>query len=191
MVRGGWSAALIAVAILFSAPMGAALWYGLPTSRTGAGQTGESAIVLEADSSDGHESIWIRRPSAGTDSWGIRGSGRPESGEMWFNRFPGKSGHYRVALGAVLERDGDPEFRVLAGKQILAQGHYDYACGTLLCTKNKTVCPDRKSLIDLGVHYLEHDQKVAVWGRATYPCPGHGAYTRWYEIRFTPIAEVK
>jgi len=167
----------------------AAYWQAAPQSAKPAGPGDGADIVLSADDYDGRDAIWIKRPSAGTDSWGIRGTGRPEAGAMWFDKFPGKSGLYRVELGAVLDRDGNPEYRVLAGGRILGQGQYGYACGDLLCTRDKSTCPDRAAYLDLGVQRLTHDERIEVWGRATYPCPGHGAYTRWYEIRFSPAEE--
>ena len=147
-------------------------------------------IILPAGAHSGHDDLWTRRPSAGKMSWGIRGSGYPESGAMGFDGFPGDSGHYRIELGAVLERDGSPEYRVSVGGQVVGEGRYDFACGVLMCNASRAECPDAAVHLDLGTHPIRRGDRIEVWGRSTYPCGEHGAYTRWYELRFTPLDDV-
>ncbi|RMD61081.1 MAG: hypothetical protein D6826_10870 [Alphaproteobacteria bacterium] len=144
-------------------------------------------IVLTADDHDGREETWQRRPSAGVASWGIRGSGRPEDGIMWFDAFPGPSGFYHVQLGAVLERDGAPPYRVEVDGRLLGAGRYRHACGRLMCDVPRSACPDRATRLSIGVHHIARGARIAVWGRSVYPCGAHGAYARWYEVRFTPV----
>ena len=51
-----------------------------------------AAVQLSAGRNSGHDSAWTSRPYGGKPTWGIRGSGYPEDGEIWFNSFPGASG---------------------------------------------------------------------------------------------------
>jgi len=144
-----------------------------------------AGTALRADSHDGRGEVWERRPSAGKSSWGIRGSGIPESGSIWFDGFPGDSGVYLVELGAVLERDGDPAYKISAAGRVLGQGRYPYACGKLMCAASKRSCPDKAAHLNLGTHRIQHGERIEVWGRSRYPCGAHGAYARWFEVRFT------
>jgi hypothetical protein len=159
-----------------------AILHGRPSATPPAG-----TVVLAADRHDGRDETWARRPAAGQPSWGIRGSGEPEAGRMWFDAFPGPGGRYRVELGAVLELDGDPAYRVSVAGAVLGQGTYPHSCGVLLCNATRAECPDRAVHLDLGEHEIARGARVEVWGRATYPCGKHGAYTRWYEVRFVPV----
>jgi hypothetical protein len=140
-------------------------------------------VVLEADDKDGYDSEWGKRYEAGTNSWGIDGTGDPLSGKMWFNSFPGASGTYEVIMGIVAEEDGQPEYKVYAGGDLLKGGKYPCPGGSCDCSKNT-----RAQTINLGEHHIAQGDKIEVWGKSVYPCGSHGAYARWYELRFKPIS---
>jgi hypothetical protein len=141
-------------------------------------------IVLKADDNDGHDNVWEKRYDAGKNSWGIEGNHRVTSGDMWFAGFPGSDGTYRVTFGVVLEEDGQPKYKVTAGGQTLGQGEYPWPNGDACAGKGT-----KASVIDFGEHDINQGDKINVWGESTYECsPEHGAYTRWYELRFTPLS---
>jgi hypothetical protein len=149
----------------------------------------DNMVVLPADSHDGKDEVWKSRPRGGKRSWGIRGSGYAEAGRMWFDGFPGESGRYKVELGAVLEADGDSEYRVSAEGTVLGEGHYGYACEVLLCGATPKECRYKPRHIDIGEHWIDKGETIEVWGRSTYPCgPEHGSYSRWFELRFTKVS---
>lgn len=182
-----WRTTTVATLLIVGLVLGplALAWLTLPPQRGGL-ELSKGLVVFQADRHDGKDEAWIRRPSAGKPSWGIHGTGYPDSGSMWFDKFPGKTGRYKIELGAVLERDGAPAYRVLAGGAILGEGEYPYACGTLMCEATREACPDRAVYIDLGEHLIRGEVRIQVWGRSDYPCsPEHGSYARWYELRFT------
>lgn len=150
----------------------------------------DNIVVLPAASHDGKDEVWKSRPKGGKRSWGIRGSGYPEAGRMWFDGFPGESGRYKVELGAVLEADGDPEYRVSAEGTVLGEGHFGFACEVLLCGAAPEECSYKPHHIDLGEHWIDKGEPIEVWGRSTYPCgPEHGSYSRWFELRFTKATD--
>jgi len=85
-----------------------------------------AAVQLSAGRNSGHDSAWTSRPYGGKPTWGIRGSGYPEDGEIWFNSFPGASGEYQVTLGVYLEQDGSSYSAVRAGGRTLKDGRFPY-----------------------------------------------------------------
>ncbi len=142
-------------------------------------------IALQADKASGKDNVWQKRAAVGKPSWGIKGSGNSLSGSMWFDAFPGASGKYRVELGAVLEFDGQPEYKVSAGGKTLKSGSYPYSMGSRQCDVSKG--KDKAVHLDLGTHEIKQGDKIEVWGKSVYPCGAHGAYTRWWEVRFTSV----
>ncbi len=157
---------------------------------TGAFQVAESqTIVLQADNNNGHDNVWQKRADAGKQSWGIEGrsDGTVLSGNIWFNTFPGENGKYKVTFGVILEDDGDPEYKLSAGTKVLQQGRYSYPSGTRKCEGGTS----KASTIDLGEQDIKKGDKITIWGRSVYYCQAggkyHGAYTRWYEIRFEKV----
>lgn len=143
-------------------------------------------IVLQADHHDGKDNIWRKRYDAGKNTWGIVGNHEIESGSMWFDSFPGETGSYEVVLGIVAEEDGRPLYRVSAGETVLDSGQYPCPGGSCDCSSNTG-----PETINLGTHPISRGERIEVWGQSTYSCDGeildHGAYTRWYEIRFKPV----
>ncbi len=145
-------------------------------------------VVLEADNNDGKDDIWRKRYDAGKNTWGIVGNHEIESGSMWFDAFPGNSGSYEVILGIVAEEDGNPLYRVSAGETVLDSGEYPCPGGSCDCSKNT-----EPETINLGTHTITNGARIDIWGQSTYTCDGdtldHGAYARWYEIRFKPVGD--
>lgn len=143
-------------------------------------------VVLKADDNDGKDEIWLKRYDAGKKTWGIVGNHQIESGSMWFDAFPGESGSYEVILGIVAEEDGRPLYRVSAGETVLDSGKYPCPGGSCNCSKNT-----EPETINLGTHTITRGDRIEMWGQSTYTCDGetldHGAYARWYEIRFKPV----
>jgi hypothetical protein len=142
-------------------------------------ETTDSLVVLRPDSRDGADPGWQRRYYYGKPSWGIRGSGKPESAELWFESFPGPSGRYQVSLGAILEADGCAPFRVRVGKSNLFDGKLPYFGGK----KNCEIRGGPQEL-PLGTHDIAHGERVSVWAESVYECGEKGAYGLWYELRF-------
>ena len=123
--------------------------------------------------------MWQKRHRYGRATWGIRGSGKVESGLIWFDHFPGESGEYRIILRGVFEQDGAPFYAVRAGGRTLAEGRFPYLTGKLVCDGEGA--PGK---LDLGVHRLNRGEKVALWGKSIYECGSHGAYTLWDRLVF-------
>ncbi|MCB0325011.1 MAG: hypothetical protein KDD69_15615 [Bdellovibrionales bacterium] len=146
----------------------------------------QGAIVLAADSNDGHDPAWEKRHYYGKATWGIRGSGKVEAGEMWFSAFPGPSGEYRVSLDVIAEQDGSPPYRVLAENVVLSEGVFPYPSGARDCDAR-----GRPMELDLGEHRIEHGSKIRVWGQSVYECGEKGAYALWYRLVFTPVTNTK
>ncbi|MBD3243707.1 MAG: hypothetical protein GF331_24160, partial [Chitinivibrionales bacterium] len=138
-------------------------------------------VVLEADNASDYDNCWEARYELNRHTWGIKGNHVVTDGKMWFNSFPGESGEYQVSLGIVAESDGRPSYRITAGSRVLDEGRYPWGSGTQ-CSKDKNL--DR---IDIGTHHMNHGERIELWGQSTYECSiDHGAYCRWYEIRFVP-----
>ena len=139
-------------------------------------------VLLRAGAHDGKDAPWRRRPYYGLKTWGIRGSGSPESGYIWFDEFPGATGDYHIVLKAIFEQDGSPQYALFAGRRVLKRGRFPYA-------KGKKDCEARgmPSSLYLGIHRIEQGEKISIWGESTYECAnGNGAYVLWEELVFTP-----
>jgi hypothetical protein len=66
----------------------------------------------------------------------------------------------------------------------VADGQYPYSTGSLDCSASTL----KTQYLSLGTHSVNNGDEVRLWGEAVYPCgTDHGQYTRWYEIRFTPV----
>ena len=141
-----------------------------------------AAVQLSAGRNSGHDSAWTSRPYGGKPTWGIRGSGYPEDGEIWFNSFPGASGEYQVTLGVYLEQDGSSSYAVRAGGRTLKDGRFPYYRGKRDCDARGGT-----SEIGLGRHTINQGERISVWGRSIYECGKHGAYALWYSMRFEPV----
>jgi hypothetical protein len=143
------------------------------------------AVVLKAENASGHDPAWERRWRGKIRTWGIRGSHKVEEGEIWFDKFPGKSGVYDVELGAFFEQDGSPFYRVTAGDRILGEGQFPYLTGARDC-KGK----GEAKHLRLGRHTIRQGERITIWGRSVYECPDmNGAYTLWHSIIFSPVSE--
>jgi len=138
-------------------------------------------IVLWAHQADGRDPVWQSRPRYGLKLWGIRGSGRVESGSVWFHSFPGESGPYRIVVRGVFEQDGRPFFQLTAGGRLLQRGRYPYLKGSLVCGGQSG--PGK---LDLGVHQIRRGDRIEFWGESVYECGPHGAYTFWERLVFIP-----
>lgn len=141
-------------------------------------------VALVPDQADGHGPAWERRYYYGKLSWGIRGSRAVERGEMWFDRFPGESGRYRVRLGVILENDGRALFKVRAGGRELVDLRLPWASGKKDCKRR-----GRPDVLDLGVHALKQGERITVIGESDYACglEEGGAYALWYRLSFEPV----
>jgi hypothetical protein len=124
----------------------------------------------------------------GKATYGIKGegvTGEVHSADMWFNSFPGNSGTYNIQFGVVLEDDGDPEYAVTAGSRLIKKGRFPYASGSRKCSGSYK----KASYLNLGDHQVNKGEKINIWGKSVYYCgragDWHGAYTRWFEIKFT------
>ncbi len=107
---------------------------------TFAGCAFAQTVVLKADDNTGHDEVWEKRYTDGKNSWGIRGDRENATvyeGRIWFDKFPGVSGKYKVELGAVYEEDGAPSYKVSAGGRTLREGRYPYANGAANCKSSK------------------------------------------------------
>lgn len=145
--------------------------------------TSTKVISLYADKSSGRDPAWKKRHKYGLRTWGIRGSHKVESGNIWFDKFPGATGRYRIRLHALLEHDGQGAYRLGAGEQILSQGKFPYALNQQHCGKKGVY-----QALDLGDHHIEQGSKISLWGESVYQCPeGNGAYTMWERIDFEPL----
>jgi hypothetical protein len=140
-------------------------------------------IVLKAANHDGKDKCWTKR-NKGNGEWGIRGSHRVESGNIWFDSFPGATGRYRVGFRVVTENDGHPHYRISAGGRQIGGGQLPLPQGNRL-GKGKAYA-DR--VLDLGIHEVRKGDKINVWAKSVYPMGrSHGAYCRWSEMHFTPV----
>ncbi len=140
-------------------------------------------IVLKAASHDGKDKCWTKR-SRGNSEMGIVGSHKVESGNIWFDSFPGETGKYRVGFRVVTENDGHPLYRISAGGTEIAKGSLPLPEGNTL-GKGKAYA-DR--VLDLGVHEIKKGDKINVWAQSVYPMSkSHGAYCRWSDLQFTPV----
>jgi hypothetical protein len=149
-----------------------------------------TSIVLKASKHAGRQTVWQKRSAAGKATWGIRGSGESESGKMWFNSFPGSSGEYSVKFGVVLEGDGRSEFKIFVDDNVLKSGKFPLACSQLECSIDKRRCPPKAVYLSLGHYNIPQGSKIVVWGKSVYPCgPKHGAYCRWFELRFEKMEQ--
>lgn len=104
-------------------------------------------------------------------------------GVCYFNTFGHPTGSYKVEFHIVKEDDGDPEYKVSAGSNVLGKGRYPWNGG---CGLNTT-----QDVLDLGTHTINENDKISVWGRSVYHCQKstgewHGAYTRWKKLVFIP-----
>ncbi len=145
-------------------------------------QVANDEIILFAENSDGHDPAWEKRYYYGLRSWGIRGSGKAESGQIWFNSFPGATGEYEIVLKAVLEHDGSPPLKLSANDLTLYEGNLPYHDGHLDCEKRGA--PAERSL---GVHPIASGAKISIWAESTYECGEKGAYMLWEKLIFRPI----
>lgn len=139
-----------------------------------------NTLVLLASENSGHDPAWEKRHYYGRKTWGIRGSGVPEDGNLWFDAFPGESGTYRVTMGVILEQDGSPHYSLKAGERVLKEGRFPYLKGEKNCDERGA--PTR---FELGEHFLEKGERISVWGKSVYECGEKGAYTLWHDLRFT------
>jgi hypothetical protein len=141
-------------------------------------------VSLVPDQADGHSPAWERRYYYGKLSWGIRGSRAVERGEMWFDRFPGKSGRYRIRLGVILENDGQALFQVQAAERTLADLRLPWASGKKDCERR-----GRPDVLDLGEYELNQGDRITVIGESDYACglDKGGAYALWYRLSFEPV----
>ena len=67
---------------------------------TFAGCAFAQTVVLKADDNTGHDEVWEKRYTDGKNSWGIRGDRENATvyeGRIWFDKFPGVSGKYKVS----------------------------------------------------------------------------------------------
>lgn len=142
-------------------------------------------ITLKAGDADDFDGVWEPRSSEGKPSWGIKGTGEPLQGSMWFDSFPGATSIYSIEFGIIAEDDGPPLYKVFAGDRLLKSGTYPCPKGDCGCTKNTEA-----ATIDLGQHAIAEGDRIEVWGKSVYPCGSHGAYTRWYELAFTRRADI-
>ena len=142
-------------------------------------------VLLTADGNSGYDSnVWTTRYDSGVNCWGIRGTGSPLAGKMWWNSFPGPTARYHVYLGAVLENDGDSPYRLYIDGQEVASGRFPYADGHLSCSPTKHRVAD----IDMGQHTVAAGARVEYWAQSVYPCgSSNGQYSRFYRIKFVPI----
>ena len=138
-------------------------------------------IVLRAENHDGKDEVWQARHYYGKRTWGIRASGKPEAGAIWFNAFPGDTGEYVVTLYTVLEHDGQPKIQLRAAGKSLFEGSFPYHEGYLDCDKRGA-----PGSLPLGTHQITKGEKIELIGTSVYECGKQGAYALWYELRFTP-----
>lgn len=139
-------------------------------------------VVLVADNADGRDACWQARYELNKHTWGIEGNHVVTEGSMWFDAFPGADGEYDISMGIVAESDGRPAYRLTAGSRTIDEGVYPWGAGER-CSSDKNI--DR---IDMGRHTMNHGERIELWGESTYECSiDHGAYCRWYEIRFVPV----
>jgi len=143
-----------------------------------------SSVILKADDNDGHDEQWKSRPYYFKNTWGIRGSGKVEEGNIWFNSFPGDSGSYSVVIHTILEQDGSPHFSLKIGGDDAYNGRFPYLKGEKNCDKRGA-----KGSIELGEHFIKKGQKITIWGRSIYECGEKGAYALWHKITFTKKIE--
>lgn len=139
-------------------------------------------VVLHADHHDGKDEVWERRYYYGKRTWGIRGSGTPETGKIWFDHFPGESGTYSLRLDTVLEHDGRPAIAVLADETTLVQLKFPYFEGTHDCAKR-----GGPGSIELGTFRIEKGQRITLVGSSVYECGKNGAYGLWDALSFTRL----
>lgn len=156
----------------------------LVLTYTSCGGGGSGQTVLFADQNDGHDEVWEPRRFFGLSSWGIRGLGYPEGGEIWFNSFPWESGVYDVSLHAGLEQDGSAYYSLRAGERVLSTGRIPYLNGYLDCD-----APGLAQIIPLGRHTFTQGERIALWAESTYECGDAGAYAIWESLVFTRIDE--
>ncbi len=172
------------LALLFTATPVSGLLHGLFLTMEPApsNQVKDTEVVLYAENSDGHEAVWERRYYYGLRSWGIRGSGVPEDGTIWFDSFPGPSGRYEVKLSAVLEQDGSPPLRLYQNQTVLHDMKLPYLHGQKNCEERGA-----PRVVSLGTHALTHGSKISLWAQSTYECGEKGAYLLWDKLLFTPV----
>jgi len=167
--------------VLSIALLAAGLGYFLFGAEWSSSRTLEpNQILLRAGDNNGHDPVWKKRHYYGLATWGIRGSGKVESGKIWFDGFPGDSGYYDITMGALFERDGRGAYRVVAGERTLQEGEFPYYQGTKDCNSR-----GGQGNLSLGRHWIEKGEKITVWGESIYECGEKGAYTLWYELLFT------
>ncbi len=151
------------------------------------GAANAQGVTLTAGVASGRDPVWKLRPDAGKPTWGIDGTGSPLNGFVWWDSFPGPSGRYRCELGAVIESDGQSRFRLFAGIEKVFEGQYPAATGT-----GKVDCGGssyQARYLPCGDQMIAMGSQVRFWGESVYPCgSSHGQYTRFWEIRFTPIS---
>lgn len=145
-------------------------------------QVQDTSIVLYAENSDGRDPAWEKRYYYGLRSWGIRGSGSPESGKIWFASFPGKSGRYEVTLNAILEQDGSPPLRLSANDEVLTESRLPYLKGRKDCAARGAV-----GTFSLGTHEITQGSKISLWAESTYECGEKGAYMLWDKLVFRAV----
>ncbi len=144
--------------------------------------------TLKAKDYDGKTQYFVfKEDNSGDEIWGIKTeySGMVYSADMWFNSFPGRTGTYKVEFSVVLEPDGDPEYEVKAGSRRIKKGRYPYSGDSRNCEG-----ATKKCVLNLGEHKINKGEKINVWGTSVYYCQDkdgkwHGAFTRWYELKFT------
>ena len=147
-----------------------------------------TVFILKADDNTSSDPAWVPRYAAGVNSWGINGQLPPGSnGFINWASFPGPDGTYKVELGAVLEPDGAPDYAFRVDGVEKAAGSYPIAGGSLDCTQTNDAFLEVRDL-NLGFHFVGAGSAISFWGRSAFPCSTtHGAYARFYQIRFTLV----
>lgn len=73
------------------------------------------SIILKAVNNDGFDEVWKYRPYNGQETWGVQGDNITkflESGNIWFNNFPGNTGYYRLSWGVISQSYGQSTFKL-------------------------------------------------------------------------------
>ena len=139
----------------------------------------ENQVILYADNALNKDEVWAKRYYYGMRTWGIRGSGKVESGRMCLAPFPRESGDYLVSIDAVFEHDGSPALRLSIDGEVLYRGQLPYAENYLDCEKR-----GMPGTVALGTFHINAGAQICVWGESVYECGEKGAYMLWERLRF-------
>ncbi len=147
-----------------------------------------SQVELLPGEADSRDDCWILRsyPGQTMTTYGIRGTGGELSGYVTWSSFSGPSGVYKAELGAVLESDGNSPYKLFIDGDMVREGEYPYADGSLECDGSTY----RETYLDLGNWRIDTGDEIKYWAMSVYPCgSSHGQYSRFFMMRLTPTNE--